>query len=212
MWSSRAGATVVDREESRQDAKTQGEGDGREKSARLVVLIGSLLAVVASASPAFAQAPAVAPAPAPAPGPASAPAPASASAPSPASEASRVEASTGRPIVWIGASIFSLSYIAAALAATTSYPSDTDVTTPHGALWIPVVGPFIVMGKASGAGDEILFALDGVAQIAGLTLFVYGQTTPKTAPLATDARRAVTISVAPLITRSTGGATVFAAF
>ena len=118
---------------------------------------------------------------------------------------------TGRPMVWVGATIFSLSYIAAALTATTSYTSDSADTTPHGALWIPVVGPFIVMGKSSGAGHEFLLALDGAAQIAGLTLFVYGQTTPKS-PQRPDDTAQVTVSVAPLVARGGGGASVFAAF
>ncbi len=154
-------------------------------------------------------------APAPAPAPAQAQAPASALAPAPAlsPEAQQLEKApptTGRPIVWIGASIFTLSYIATALVATTSYTSDSADTTPHGALWIPVVGPFIDMGKTSGAGHEVLLALDGAAQIAGLTLFVYGQTTPKS-PRPDDTPE-VTVSVAPLVARGTGGASVIAAF
>ncbi len=167
--------------------------------------LATCLAALATASPAPAQPPAPAPAPASAP------------APTPtlqlsheAQQLEKASPTTGRPIVWIGATIFTLSYIASALVATTSYHSDTADTTPHGALWIPVVGPFIVMGKSSGAGPEILLALDGAAQIAGLTLFVYGQTTPKS-PRADDTPE-VTVSVAPLVARGTGGASVFAAF
>jgi len=172
----------------------------RARPAFALWLIVSTVPGVLTAAPASAQAPAPAPASSPA------------SSPAPASEASRVESSTGRPIVWVGATIFSLSYIAAALAATTSYTSDVEVTTPHGALWIPAVGPFIVMGKTSGAGDEILLALDGLAQIGGLTLFIYGQTTPKSAAPSPSADRNVTISIAPLVTRTTGGVAVFASF
>src|SRR5277367_3902028 len=135
--------------------------------------IGSCLALLTCASSAHADG--SAPAPAPAPGSAStsaaAPAPAASSSSAPSRELAEIEhdsKSTGRPLVWIGASIFSVSYIAAALDATTSYLSDTDITTPHGALWIPVVGPFIVMGKTSGGGNEFLLALDGAAQIGGL--------------------------------------------
>ena len=144
------------------------------------------------------------------PAPASAPAPAPTLSPE-AQQLEKAPPTTGRPIVWIGATVFSLSYIAAALTATTSYTSDSADTTPHGALWIPVVGPFIVMGKSSGAGHEFLLALDGAAQIAGLTLFVYGQTTPKS-PQRPDDTAQVTVSVAPLVARGGGGASVFAVF
>jgi hypothetical protein len=119
---------------------------------------------------------------------------------------------TGRPMVWIGATIFTLSYIAAALVATTSYPSSTDITTPHGSLWIPFVGPFIDMAHTSGAADIVLLALDGAAQIGGFTLFVYGQTVPKTSMPDGNQAPAVTIRVAPVVGPGTGGASVFARF
>jgi hypothetical protein len=127
-------------------------------------------------------------------------------------ELEKTPPTTGRPMVWIGATIFTLSYIAAALAATTSYLSDTDITTPHGSLWIPFVGPFIDMGHTSGAGDIVLLALDGAAQIGGFTLFVYGQTTPKKATPDDEPEKAVTIRVAPVIGPGTGGASLFARF
>ena len=119
---------------------------------------------------------------------------------------------TGRPMVWVGATIFSLSYIAAALAATTSYPASTDITTPHGSLWIPFVGPFIDMGHTRGGADIVLLALDGAAQIGGFTLFVYGQTTPKKAPPDDEPEKAVTVRIAPVLGPGTGGASVFARF
>ena len=118
----------------------------------------------------------------------------------------------GRPMVWIGATVFSLSYIAAALAATTSYVSSTDITTPHGALWIPFVGPFIDMGHTTGAADIVHLALDGAAQIGGFTLFVYGQTKPKAALPDGGSGPAVTIRIAPVVGPGTGGASVFARF
>jgi hypothetical protein len=142
------------------------------------------------------------------------PASASSSPATPSPEQAEIEhdeKSTGRPLVWIGATIFSVSYIAAVLRATTSYPSATDITTPHGALWIPVVGPFIDMGHTSGAANIFLLALDGAAQIGGLTLFVYGQTTPSTTH-ARDVGKTVTIRVAPVLAPGTGGAAVFAKF
>jgi hypothetical protein len=167
--------------------------------------LATCLAALATASPAPAQPPA------PASAPASAPAPAPAHPLSPeVQQLEKAPPTTGRPIVWIGASIFSLSYIATALVATTSYLTDSADTTPHGALWIPLVGPFIVMGKSSGAGHEFLLALDGAVQITGLTLFVYGQTRPKS-PRPDDTPE-VTVSIAPLVARGTGGASVLAAF
>jgi hypothetical protein len=129
-----------------------------------------------------------------------------------AEELERAPPTTGRPMVWIGATIFTLSYIGAALAATTSYLSDTDITTPHGSLWIPFVGPFIDMGHTSGGGDIVLLALDGAAQIGGFTLFVYGQTLHKKAMPDGDPGTALTIRVAPVVGPGTGGASVFARF
>lgn len=176
------------------------------------VALATCLAALATASPASAQTQSASQT---LPG-GRAPASTSAAPPAPLSpEAQQLEKaapSTGRPVVWIGATIFSLSYIATALVATTSYTSDSADTTPHGALWIPVVGPFIVMGKSSGAGHEFLLALSGAAQIAGLTLFVYGQTTPKSAQRPDDAGARATVSIAPLVAPGTGGASVFAAF
>jgi hypothetical protein len=174
--------------------------------------IGSCLSMVTIASSAHAEGSA----PAPPSGGASiaAAAPASSSPVAPSLEQREIEhdeKSTGRPLVWIGATIFSFSYIAAVLRATTSYPSSTDITTPHGALWIPVVGPFIDMGHTSGGANIFLLALDGAAQIGGLTLFVYGQTTPSTTH-ARDVGKTVTIRVAPIVAPGTGGVAAFARF
>ncbi len=177
--------------------------------------LGSCVALVTTVSSAHAEGAAPAPQSGSASVAAAAPAAlasSSSAAPSPEQEEiEHDEKSTGRPLVWIGATIFSLSYIAAVLRATTSYLSSTDITTPHGALWIPVVGPFIDMGHTSGAANIFLLALDGAAQIGGLTLFVYGQTTPSTTH-ARDVGKTVTLQVAPIVAPGTGGAAAFVRF
>jgi hypothetical protein len=115
-----------------------------------------------------------------------------------------------RPLVWAGATLFMVPYVASVLAATTGYLEPADTTSARGFLWIPAVGPFLMMGKASTAGQDALLVLDGLAQIGGLTLFVYGMTTPR---MPGDARpKTGELEVVPMLAGGARGATIVATF
>lgn len=86
------------------------------------------------------------------------------------------ERQEARVLIVTSASVFTLAYLASAIGATTGFDSDTSVDAPRGALWIPAVGPFIAIGTSPHrpAGVTALYALDGVVQVASLSLFVTG--------------------------------------
>jgi hypothetical protein len=83
-----------------------------------------------------------------------------------------------RWLVSAGATLFALSYLGSAAGATTSYDTDDETASSRAALWIPAIGPFLVMGDTKSASADVLLALDGLAQIGGLTMFVYGLALP----------------------------------
>jgi hypothetical protein len=114
------------------------------------------------------------------------------------------EAKTSRreaPLAQVGASLFALTYLASALVAATGYDSTSGTDTSRAALWIPAVGPFIMLGSVKAAGQDALLVLDGLSQVAGLTLFVYGLES-----------KTLAVSVAPTAARGAPGASLFARF
>jgi hypothetical protein len=68
------------------------------------------------------------------------------------------------------------------------------------------------MGNASSAGAEALLALDGIAQIGGLTMFVYGLASPKTSHAAGPTTSRVDLSIVPLLACGASGAWLVATF
>ncbi len=82
-----------------------------------------------------------------------------------------------------GAALFGTAYLestlsAALLADFSSFPGST--RTSVGALFVPGVGPFIEIGQSVGTTLSLCFALDGLAQLGGMTMFVVGLAVPKT--------------------------------
>src|SRR5580704_14607489 len=63
------------------------------------------------------------------------------------------------PLAQVGASLFALTYLASALVAATGYDSTSGTDTSRGALWIPGVGPFIMLGSVKAAGQGTLLVL-----------------------------------------------------
>jgi hypothetical protein len=165
-------------------------------------------APASATAPAPAPAPASAPAPAPASAPAPAPAPAPASAPASASAPPRPRPAA----VWGGASLFALTYVASAFSATTGYTADDGTTSSRAAMWVPLVGPFVTLGSTRPAGEDALLVLDGLAQLGGLTLFVYGLTASTPAVVPRDASGRVTLSIAPRVDRRDTGASIVGTF
>ena len=105
------------------------------------------------------------------------------------------------PLAQAGASLFALTYLASALAATTGYGSTSGTDSSRAALWVPAAGPFIMMGSVKAAGQDALLVLDGLSQVAGVTLFVYGLESKPSA-----------VTVVPSVARGAPGAALFATF
>jgi len=116
-----------------------------------------------------------------------------------------------RTLIWTGASIFAASYLSSAIGATTSYDDPAGTVSSRGFLWIPMAGPFMLMGSVQGAGWDTLLALDGAAQIGGLALFVAGVALKHLRPRSADPS-AVTLTVSPLVARGASGAALSGTF
>jgi hypothetical protein len=125
-------------------------------------------------------------------------------APAPAPRRPRSE------LVWAGASVFALSYLASALSATTGYTADDGTLSARTPLWVPAVGPFVMMGSTRSVAADVILAVDGLAQIGGLTMFVYGFGVPS-APRV-DTQSGPRVSVAPLVAHHVSGATLVLTF
>jgi hypothetical protein len=113
-------------------------------------------------------------------------------------------------MVWAGASIFALSYLASAFSATTGYTADDGPMSSRTLLWVPAVGPFVMMGSTSSVAADVILAVDGLAQIGGLTMFVYGLGARGAAHV--DTPSGPHVSVAPLVAHRVSGATLVLTF
>jgi hypothetical protein len=81
-----------------------------------------------------------------------------------------------------GAIVFGVLYgLSTLVAAEASDGSDKET-----ALFVPALGPFIQMGSTHDGGSLWLLAVDGLAQTAGLAMFVYGIASPKTVLVRND--------------------------
>jgi hypothetical protein len=106
-----------------------------------------------------------------------------------------------------GATAFVLPYMASAIAATTAYPQDDGDTSSRAVLWIPAVGPFIALGDGYDALASFFLVLDGVAQVGGLSLLVYGLVTPAPAHVDDNDSTHAQVTFAPtLVHGAPGGA------
>jgi hypothetical protein len=117
-----------------------------------------------------------------------------------------------RGLVAGGASLFVLPYLASAIAATTGYTMDAGTESARGVLWVPAVGPFIMMGSTRSAGLDALLVLDGLAQIGGITLFACGLATPEPVIAPNAPAEPPRVSLAPLVTRGGSGLVLMGSF
>jgi hypothetical protein len=74
-----------------------------------------------------------------------------------------------------GAVVFGVLYLLSTLVAAEA----KDNYHNENALFIPAVGPFVQMGSTTDGGGLWLLAVDGLAQTAGIGMFVYGVASPK---------------------------------
>lgn len=87
-----------------------------------------------------------------------------------------------------------ISLLAGAIAIDTGRPD-------FWGLCVPVVGPFIQAGFSYSATEKVFFALDGLAQVAGVAMFIAGFAAPITY-LQRD--RLAWVAPVPVITRGGG--------
>lgn len=130
-------------------------------------------------------------------------------------DASHVEDRVHVAPVVVGASLLGTAYMFSVIPAI-----GADVGNNHSfdAMYAPIVGPFVMAGQAFGPGGGqfgyfgivvgSLFVADGLVQIAGATLLVYGLATPRKVTV----HDAPHFSVVPVIGKNMtgiGGSLVF---
>ena len=77
----------------------------------------------------------------------------------------------------------------------------------YGAMYVPVVGPFIQMGSASPT-EQLILAVDGVAQTAGLVMLVAGLFTTRTVLVRND----LGVSISPAYVKNGAGMALSGSF
>jgi hypothetical protein len=108
-----------------------------------------------------------------------------------------------------GAVTFGVTYGVSAFAAAISAdlrktdPSSTDIS----ALWIPALGPFLLLGQADSSTGKFYLVQLGIAQTAGAIMLVYGLTSPKTVLVRNDQ-----LSITPMIVHGASGLAVSGTF
>jgi hypothetical protein len=117
-----------------------------------------------------------------------------------------------RDILSAGAALFALPYLASAAVATTGYTSDAATDSARGVLWAPVVGPFVWIGSSGSAAADVFLVLDGLAQLSGLSMFIYAIATPRAVLTPDKPEGAATITIAPVFARGVSGAALVGRF
>jgi hypothetical protein len=115
-----------------------------------------------------------------------------------------VEKQTRRGLVIVGASVFGGTYFTTVLFAATASVALHGTMDQLAPFFVPIVGPFMSISSMDPASNQILWAADGVAQVAGLTMAIVGLTVPRTV-LVRNPSGTAEVSVSPLISaRSLG--------
>jgi hypothetical protein len=103
-----------------------------------------------------------------------------------------------------GAVTFGVVYgLSAFVASIGEDASRGDGTNEVGALWVPVAGPFLQMGRTDSATGRFFFASVGAAQLAGALMLYYGLTTKERVLVRNDLVGSLT--VAPLAGNGASG-------
>jgi hypothetical protein len=82
-------------------------------------------------------------------------------------------------LVITGAILFGVPYLYSAGGAALGSDAYGSRDNKLAALWVPCLGPFIEMGQTDSASARYILALDGLAQSAGMAMFIYGLAVPK---------------------------------
>lgn len=108
--------------------------------------------------------------------------------------------------LWVtGLIVFPVSYVLTGTMATALSYNDDYATYS----WIPLVGPWLMLGEANGDAETGAAIAGGVAQLAGLTMFVLGLTLRRTVRVAVyalgDGEHAPELALNPLPLAAGGG-------
>lgn len=82
-----------------------------------------------------------------------------------------------------------------------------ETSTDVSALFIPIAGPFVQIGRTESATGKLYLLHLGVAQVAGAVMLYYGLTSPKTILVRNDQ-----LSIAPMVGNGTSGMMVTGRF
>ena len=105
-----------------------------------------------------------------------------------------------------GAVTFGVTYGISALVAAAnddlrrSNPSSS--TEDLSDLWLPVVGPFLQLGRTESSSGRLFLVQVGIAQTAGAIMLLYGLTTPRTMLIRNDQ---LSMTVAPMTGNGVSG-------
>jgi hypothetical protein len=89
-----------------------------------------------------------------------------------------------------GAVLFGVFWLISVLDAAGNADANQGQTNPAAAMYIPAAGPFIQMAHGVGSSTEgVLLAIDGIAQAAGVAMFIYGLASPKVLLVRNDLSR-----------------------
>lgn len=114
-----------------------------------------------------------------------------------------------------GAVTFGCLYFISALVAAGNADANSGSSNPAAALWVPGIGPFIQMTKTDSSTANVFLAIDGVAQSAGLAMFIVGLTVPRTVLVRNDLlgkSPKLQLQAVPLVARDMSGAGVVGTF
>jgi hypothetical protein len=109
-----------------------------------------------------------------------------------------------RGLVIGGAVSFGVLYMLSTLVAAAGQDSNPHSGNPAAAMWAPGIGPFIQMASTSTATSNVLLAIDGLGQSAGLTMLIFGLASPRTVLLRNDLGLHVAPTLMP-VGRNGGG-------
>ena len=115
-----------------------------------------------------------------------------------------------------GAVLFGTMYFFSVLVAAGGADSNRGSSNPDAAMWAPAIGPFIQMAQPdSSATGNVLLAVDGLAQTAGLIMLIAGLSSPKTVLVRNDLARndtKPTVKATPIVGRGMTGVGLIGTF